>query len=82
MQVICKYICAHVFDLSARYIMLMIVSNFQHCDEQQFQTLSCVHYTIFSAVKLDSFIRALLMDRILALKKTTRTLRVHLVNLY
>ena len=52
----------------------------QHCDEQQFQTLSCVHYTIFSVVKLDLFIRALLLDRILALeKKTTRTPRVHLV---
>ena len=41
----------------------------QHCDEQQFQTLSCVHYTIFSVVKLDLFIRALLLDRILALEK-------------
>ena len=51
----------------------------QHCDEQQFQTLSCVHYTIFSVVKLDLFIRALLLDRILALEKTTRTPRVHLV---
>ena len=45
----------------------------QHCDEQQFQTLSCVHYTIFSVVKLDLFIRGLLLDRILALEKTTRT---------
>ena len=51
----------------------------QHCDEQQFQTLSFVHYTIFSVVKLDLFIRALLLDRILALEKTTRTPRVHLV---
>ena len=32
--------------------MSIIVSNFQHCDEQQLQTLSCVHYTIFSVVKL------------------------------
>ena len=53
----------------------------QHCDEHQFQTLSCVHYTIFSVVKLDLFIRALLLDRILALEKTTRTPRVHIVNL-
>ena len=51
----------------------------QHCDEQQFQTVSCVHYTIFSVVKLDLFIRALLLDRILALEKTTRTPRIHLV---
>ena len=49
--------------------MSINVSNCQHCDEQQFQTLSCVHYTIFSVVKLDLFIRALLLDRILTLKK-------------
>ena len=59
--------------------MSIIVCNCQHCDEQQFQTLSCVHYTIFSVVKLDIFIRALLLDRILALEKTTRTPRAHLV---
>ena len=59
--------------------MSIIVSNCQHCDEQQFQTLSCVHYTIFSVVKLDLFLRALLLDRILAQEKTTRTPRVHLV---
>ena len=40
-----------------------------------------LHYTIFSVVKLDLFIRALLLDRILALKKKLRgTPRVHLVN--
>ena len=51
--------------------MSIIVSTCQHCDEQQFETLSCVgiHYTIFSVVKLDLFIRALLLDRILALEK-------------
>ena len=60
--------------------MSIIVSNCQHYDEQQFQTLSCVHYTIFSVVKLDLFIRALmLLERILALEKTTRMPRVHLV---
>ena len=59
--------------------MSIIVCNCQYCDEQQFQTLSCVHYTIFSVVKLDLFIRALLLDRILALEKTTRTPRLHLV---
>ena len=81
-QFICKYICGHGLDGSTRYIMYnmsIIVSNCQHCDEQQFQTLSCVHYTIFSVVKLDLFIRALLLDRILALEKTTRTPCVHLV---
>ena len=42
-----------------RYIMRMIVSSCQHCDEQQLQTLSCVHYTIFSVVIINIFIRAL-----------------------
>ena len=59
--------------------MLIIVSNCQHCNLQQLQRLSCVHYTIFSVVKFDILRRALLPDRILALKKTTHTLRVHLV---
>ena len=49
--------------------MPIIVSNCQHCDEQQFQTLSCVHYTIFSVIKLNLFIGPLLLDRILALEK-------------
>ena len=60
--------------------MSIIVCNCQHCDEQKFQTLSCVHYTIFSVVKLDLFIRATVLDRNLALEKTTSTPRVHLVN--
>ena len=59
--------------------MSIIVSNCQHCDAQQFQTLSCVHYTIFSVVKLDLFIRALLLDRIFALKKNKCTHHEHLV---
>ena len=56
------------------YIMPMIVSNNRmhivsnNC-EQQFQTLSCVSYTIYSVVKLVLCIRALLLDQILALKK-------------
>ena len=60
--------------------MSIIVSNCQHCDKQQFQTLSCIHYTIFSVAKLDLIIRALLPDRILALVKNTRTPRIHFVN--
>ena len=47
----------------------------------QFQTLLYVQYTIFSVVKLDLMIRALLLDRIHALESTTRTHRVHLVNI-
>ena len=53
----------------------------QHCDEQQFQTLSCVHYTIFSVVKLDLFIRALLLDRILVLEKLRVRLAYILLNI-
>ena len=57
----------------------MIVTSCQHCDEQRFQSLSCVHYTFSSVVKLDLFIRAWTRDHILALEKNTRTARVHLV---
>ena len=61
--------------------MSIIVSNCHHCVKQQFQTLSCVHYTMFLVIKLDLFLRALLLDRSLALEKTTRTPRVHIVGL-
>ena len=61
--------------------MSIIVCNCQHCDEQQFQILSCVHYTIFSVVKLDLFIRALLLDRILALEKQ-RVRLVYILSTY
>ena len=60
-------------ELSApRYIMPMIVSNCEHSDKQQFQTLSCVVPTLhdfLSSRKLHLYIRALLLDNILALKK-------------
>ena len=59
--------------------MSIIASNCQHCDQQQFRTLSCVHCTIFSVLKSNLFIRALLLDRILVTEKTTPTPRVHLV---
>ena len=49
--------------------MLIIVSSYQHCDEQQFKTLSCALYTFFSVTKLDLVIQALLRDYILALEK-------------
>ena len=52
-----------------RYIMSIILSSYQHCDEQQFQTLSCALYTIFPVIKLDFVIQALLLDYILVLKK-------------
>ena len=51
--------------------MSIIVSNCQHCNEQQFPILSCIHYTIFSVVKLDLFIRLLLLDCILQGKNYT-----------
>ena len=60
--------------------MSIIVSNCQHCDDQQFQTLSCVHYTIFLVVKLNLFIRTLsVIGSGSCSEKTTRTFRVHLV---
>ena len=54
-----------------RYIMPIILPSYQYCDEQQFQTLSCAHYTIFPVdlIKLDLVIQALLLDYILGLKK-------------
>ena len=55
-------------ELSAsRYIMSIIVSSCQHCDEQQFRTLSklCTLQNFFSSRKLD----LLLLNHILALKK-------------
>ena len=55
--------------------MSIILSSYQHCDEQQFQTLSCELYTIFPVLKLDLVIQALLMT----LEKNTRTPYVHLV---
>ena len=67
--IFCKYICAHG-NWSTRYIVSIIIqSNCQDCDEQLFQTLPCVHWTIFSVAKLDLFIQALLLDRILALEE-------------
>ena len=62
-----------------RYIMSIIVSSYQHCDEQQFHTLSCALYTILSVIKLDLVIQALFLYYILTLEKNTRTPRVHLV---
>ena len=50
----------------------------QHCDKQQFQTLSCVHYTIFSVLKLDY--EHCYWIAFLLWKKTTGTPRVHLVH--
>ena len=44
-----------------------------------FETLSCVHYTIFSVVKFDLCIQALFLDCILTLKKNMHMPRVHLV---
>ena len=52
-----------------RYIMSIIVSSYQHCHEQQFQTFSYALYTFFSGIKLDLIIQALLLDCILALEK-------------
>ena len=59
--------------------MSIIVSNYQHCDEQQFKR-SHVHFThFFSVTKLDLVIQALLLDYIPAWEKNTHTPSVHLV---
>ena len=42
---------ANIFDCSTRYIMSIIVSKCQHCDEQQFQTLPCVYDFLGSQVR-------------------------------
>ena len=49
--------------------MSIILSSYQHCDEQQFQTPSCALYTIFPVTKLDLVIQALLLDYIIALER-------------
>ena len=49
--------------------MSIILYSYQHCDKQQFQTLSCALYTIFPVIKLDVVIQALLLDYILAMEK-------------
>ena len=60
--------------------MSITVSSYQHCDDQQFKTLSCALYTIFfSNIKLDLVIQTLLLDYILVMEKNTRTPSVHLV---
>ena len=60
--------------------MSIILSSYQHCDEQQlFQTLSSALYTIVLVLKLDLVLQALLLDYIIALGKNTRTPCVHLV---
>ena len=50
----------------------IILSSYQYCDEQQFQTLLCELYTIFPALKLDLAIQALILDYILVLEKKIR----------
>ena len=52
--------------------MSITVSNCQHCDKQQFRTMSWVHYTIFSVANLDLFMRALLLDEILTMENKLR----------
>ena len=45
-----------------RYITPMIVSSCQHCDEQQFQTLSYVHYTLLSVVEVSFIHMFIILD--------------------
>ena len=60
----------YIIPMTMTMTMTMIVSSCQHCDEQQFRTLSNVQYAIFdSSRKLDLLKRAQLRDHIFALKK-------------
>ena len=62
--------------------MSIIVSSYQHCDEQQFQTLSCALYTHFFSNKARfSHTSTSTVTRLHSCsgKKNTRTSRVHLV---
>ena len=52
-----------------RYIMFITVSSYQHCEEQQFQTLARALYTIFFSNKASLVIQALSLNYILALGK-------------
>ena len=62
--------------------MSITLSSYQHCNEQQFQTISCALYTIFTVIKLDLFIQALLLDYILALEKKIRVRLACILSLY
>ena len=68
--------CLHAL----RYTISIIVScSYQHCDESQFQTLSCALYTIFSVIKLD-LISACTVTKLHSCSgKNTRMPRVHRV---
>ena len=51
---------------------IIVYSVYQHCDEQQFQTLSCALDTFFSVTKPDLVIQlalAVTIDYILAMEK-------------
>ena len=62
---------------STRYFMSITVSICQHCDEQHFQTLSCVHESLSSKVRFIYTSTVTGSDSCSG--KTTRTPSVHLV---
>ena len=59
--------------------MSIIVSNCQHCDEQQFQTLSCVQLHDFLSSKVRFIHTSTVTGSHSCSGKTMRTSRVHLV---
>ena len=77
---LCNVRLQSIDELSApKYIIPVIVFSCQHCDEQKFQTLSCVHLLHYlSSRKLDIFIRALLRSHPCC-RKNYGSSRVHLV---
>ena len=64
----CNYAYEGTANVHLQFIMSIILSSYQHCDEQQFQTLSFALYTIFPVINLDLVIQALLLDYIIALE--------------
>ena len=69
--------CLH----APRYIMSIIVSRYQHCDDRATisETLMCTLHIFFSNKARFGHTGTVILDYILALEKNTRTPRVHLV---
>ena len=65
--------------ISTTYVMSIIVSNCQHCEEQQFRILSCVHYTDFLSSKVKFIHTSTVTRSHSCYGKIRRTPRVHLV---
>ena len=59
------------FILAYIFVLTVLTDLLDTSCQQLYPIVTCVHYTIISVVKLDLFIRVLLLHRILALGKNT-----------